>query len=169
MNGQNLNPAWWHQQAPSIAPLEAVRVGAECLERGCVVPPGAATLIAKALRLYLEGQTDITGNLGLRPRRGGRHEAPLAVERKSRRDAGIRQIYELQSGGKTERAHKVAALLQSPPEHPLSADGRVCEEDVFRHLMELHREFGGDLPTSMRQVLRVVNSGPSEPSEPSGG
>ena len=165
MSGQNLNPAWWHRQAPSIAPLEAVRIGAECLERGCVVPPGAAGIIAKALRLYLEGQTDITGNLGLRPRRGGRHKAPLAVERKTRRDAGIRQIYALQTGCKTERAQKVATLLQAPPEPVLSAEGRVSEEAVFKHLMDLHREFGGDLPTSMRQVLRVVGSVPAEPSE----
>lgn len=150
------NPcAWWHH-APPIAqamdPLEAVRVTADHLERGEPVPTAAAGIVARALRQYLAGQSDITGNLGLRPRRGGRYESPLAVERASRRNEGIKLLFDRQNGGKVERANKVAELLRAPPD-----EGRVTEADVFAHLVELHREFGGELPTSFRQVLRVVD------------
>jgi hypothetical protein len=101
---------------------------------------------------YLDGQTtDLTGALGLRPRRGGRNETPLALERKQARDSCIRWLYGKQDGGKTERAGKVAALLKTPPDA-----SRVTEEEVFAYLLDLHREHGGNLPTSMRQVLRVV-------------
>lgn len=160
MSHSKLNPAWWQAPVEQVDPLEAVRIGADCLEAGKVVPPAAASVLAKALRQYLAGRTDITGNLGLRPRRGGRHEAPLAVERRRQRDEGIRGLYDLQSGGKTERAKKVAALLAAPLNAELSAEGRVSESDVFRHLMQLHRDHAGDLPTSMRQVLRVVDRDP---------
>lgn len=122
------------------------------LEHGTPVPPAAASVIVKALRLYLQGQTDITANLGLRPRRGGRYEAPLVLERRQARDKGIRRLYDLQDGTKTERAKKVAELLRTPPQN-----NRVTEADVFAYLMELHREHGGELPTSARQVMRVID------------
>lgn len=143
--------AWWHQpeQTP---PLDAVRITLDHLERGSPVPPAAASVIAKALRLYLDGHADITGNLGLRPRRGGRYEAPLALERRQARDEGIRRVYDLQDGTKTARAVKVAELLRTPPQA-----GQVTEADVFAYLLELHREHGGELPTSARQVMRVID------------
>jgi hypothetical protein len=144
--------AWWHTPPATVTPFDAVRITVECLEDGKPVPPTAAGIMARALRLYLDGKSDITDNLGLRPRRGGRHETPVAIERKARRDDGIKQLFELQQGCKTERAQKVADLLKTPP-----PDGRVTEAEVFGYLMQLHEEFGGGLPTSMRQVLRVVD------------
>ena len=146
--------AWWHQQPPT--PLEALRITADSLERGEPVPPAAATIIAKALRAYLGGATDITGNLGLRPRRGGRHDAPLAREQRAQRDEGIRHVFALQDGPKTERAAKVAELLRTPP-----VDGRVTEADVMAHLLNLHRDHAGSLPQSARQVLRIVGDKPA--------
>lgn len=122
------------------------------IEQGQPVPDAAAGVVVPALKAYLDGQTtDLTGALGLRPRRGGRNETPLALERKQARDAGIRRLYELQAGSKTERAEKVATLLKTTPDA-----ARVTEEEIFAYLLELHREHGGNLPTSMRQVLRVV-------------
>lgn len=144
--------AWWHQPPTSMEPLDAVRVTADHLERGEPVPPMAASIVAKALRLYLAGQRDITGNLGLRPKRGGHHGDPLVVEAMVRRDGAIARLYELQEGPKTKRAEKVAALLRTPPEV-----GRVTEDAVMAYVLELRREFGSNLPTSSRQVLRVVD------------
>lgn len=143
--------AWWHQPE-QIAPLEAVGLTLKHLEAGTPVPPAAASVIAKALRQYLDGQTDITANLGLRPRRGGRYEAPLMLARRRARDEGIRHLYDLQDGTKTARAAKVAELLRTPPEA-----SRVTEADVFAYLLELHREHGEALPTSARQVIRVID------------
>ncbi len=146
--------AWWHQ--PPLSPLDALRITADSLERGEAVPPAAATIVAKALRAYLGGATDITRNLGLRPRRGGRHDAPLAREQRARRDERIRQVFDLQDGPKTERAAKVAELLRTPPE-----ESRVTEADVMAHLLNLHRDHAGELPQSARQVLRIVDDKPA--------
>lgn len=142
--------AWWHQPE-RMEPLEAVRLTAKCLEAGTVVPPMAASIMARALRQYLEGKHDITGNLGLRPSRGGSHKTALAIERMTKRDEGIKHVYSLQEGNKTERARKVACLLKESPK-----EGQVTEADVFAYLLDLHREFSGELPTSGRQVLRLV-------------
>lgn len=140
--------AWWHQP-PKMTPLEAVRITADSLERGEVVPAAAAAIMARALRLYLAGRSDITGNLGLRPQRG--RQTPQSVERRRARDEGIRRVFALQQGSKAERAKRVAVLLREPSEHT-----RVSDQELVAHLQALHREFGGDLPTSDRQVLRVV-------------
>jgi len=145
-----LNPSWWHQP-PKMQPLEAVRVAADYLERGDAVPPPAATIVARALRQYLAGQTDISRNLGLRPRRGGTHETPLRLEQATRRNEAIRAICDaMPATSKTGRAEQTAKLLRTPP------DSRVTEAEVFGYVMRLHEEFGGTLPKSMRQVLRVV-------------
>lgn len=153
MSDRIISCAWWHQHEPTPAPtpLDALRITADHLERGAAVPDLAANIVARAFRQYLEGQTDITKNLGLRPRRGGRNETPMALERRRARDSLIVQVYELQVGCKTERAGKVVALLRVRP-----GAARVTEEEVFAYLLDLHREHGGNLPTSMRQVLRVV-------------
>ena len=132
-----------------MKPLDAVRVTADCLERGEAVPPMAANVVARALRQYLNGESDITKNLGLRPGRRGRYESPLQLERIAKRNDSIRQLYERQEGNKTVRASKVADLLRAP--HP---SGRVADDEVCEYL---RREFEGGLPTSARQVLRVVD------------
>ena len=108
--------------------------------------------MARALRQYLAGQTDISRNLGLRPRRGGTHETPLRLEQATHRNEVIRAIYEaMPATSKTGRAEQTAQLLRTPP------DQRVTEAEVFGYVMRLHEEFGGTLPKSMRQVLRVVD------------
>ena len=146
--------AWWHNPKPQVIdPLEAVKTTAQCLEDGQPVPADAAKLVAAALRKYLAGQYDITGNLGLRPRRGGRHETPVAIARNEERNAAIKHLVELQDGSKTKRCEKVANLLKDP-----HVDSRVTEADVFGYLVKLHQDFGSELPTSMRQVLRIVDS-----------
>lgn len=145
------NPVWWQVQQ-SMMPLDAVKITAEHLEAGSVVPAEAAKMVARALRQYLAGQYDITGNLGLRPRRGGRHETPVAIARTDDRNTTIKLLVDRQDGSKTQRCAAVANLLKTPP-----IEGRVTEADVFGYLVELHQKFGGGLPTSMRQVLRIVD------------
>lgn len=147
----NTNCAWWHQPE-RMEPLEAVRLTAACLEGGQVVPPLAASIMARALRQYLDGQYDITRSLGLRPRRGGTHETPVRLEQATHRNEAIRAIYEaMPATSKTGRAEQTAQLLRCPP------DPTVTEGEVLGYVMRLHEEFGGTLPKSMRQVLRVVD------------
>lgn len=146
--------AWWHQSPEAVKPLQALRLTLTAIESGEPVPPPAAGILAQALRSYLEGRTtDLTGALGLRPRRGGCHETPLALERKQEVRTLIKKLYDLQTGSKTKRAEKVAELLRNPP-----ATGRVTEEAVIGYTLKLYCENGGRLPTSWRQVLRIVDS-----------
>jgi hypothetical protein len=146
-----LNPVWW-QPPKSMRPLEAIRITAECLEHGKAVPTQAADIVSHALRQYLDGQTDISRNLGLRPRRGGTHETPLRLEQATHRNDAIRAIYEaMPATSKTGRAEQTAKLLRSPP------DQRITEADVFAHLVQLYESHAGTLPTSSRQVIRIIN------------
>lgn len=146
-----ISNAWW-PCAKKTEPLAAVRITADCLEQGCIVPPDAAAIVAHAFRQYLAGHHDITGNLGLRPSRGGAHAVPIRAERRARRDACIKGLYNAQVGNKTVRAQKVVELLKSPP-----AAGVITEVDVLAHLNSLYQEFGEELPASPRQIMRLVD------------
>lgn len=160
-----VNPcAWWHQPPERMAPLAALRITAEHLERGIAVPPEAAAIVSTALRAYLDGVTsDLTGALGLRPRRGGRNETPLALERMRARDADILRIYQRQEGSKSAKAERVAQLMSASPESL-----RVTEQEMFAYLLQLHQDHGDQLPTSMRQVLRVVDRAIAVEDKPDG-
>lgn len=143
------NCAWWHEAPSKDDPLEAVRITADCLERGLAVPSPASVLVAAALRKYLAGQTDITGNLGLRTRRGVRHAA--AREGLADRDSTIRAIFKQLPGKKTARAKKLSGWLIEPPQV-----GVVTEADIFQHLMKLHVDHAGNLPKSFERILGIV-------------
>ena len=144
--------AWWPRAAP-VEPLTALHAMLDHLEKCEPASPGVADIFARALRLYLAGYTDITRNLGLRPRRGGRHETPLAHRSSQARNDCIRRVFELQEGrSNRDKAEKVAALLRSEPKQ-----GAVTEEQMLGYVLQLHAEFGGTLPTSARQVLRVIS------------
>lgn len=145
-----LNPSWWHQ-TPTMRPLEAVRLTADCLERGEPVPTSAAKIMARALRQYLAGQTDISRNLGLTARRGGQHETPLKLEQATHRNQAIKSIYEAMPGtSQKTRAELTAKLLRNPP------DPQITEADVMANLLELYQNHAGTLPTSSRQVIRII-------------
>ena len=135
-----------------MQPLEAIRIAAECLEQGAAVPNPASTILALALRQYLTGETDISRNLGLRPRRGGTHETPLRMEQATQRDHSIQAIFEAMPGTNQKmRAEQTAQLLRGPP------DASRTETDVFSHLMLLFEKHPGTLPTSSRQIIRIVS------------
>lgn len=147
---QKLSAVWWRSQR-TMQPLEAIRITVDCLESGNPVPHPASSIIAKSLRQYLAGQTDISRNLGLRPRRGGTHETPLRVEEATHRNAAIKAIFEAMPG-RTQgaRAEETAQLLRNPP------DMKITEADVFAHLLRLQEHHAGTLPTSSRQVIRII-------------
>jgi hypothetical protein len=134
-----------------MRPLQAVRVIVDCWDHGDPVPPAAAAIVARALRLYLAGQTDITQNLGLRPNRGATHETPWRLVQASNRNNSILAIYEAMPGDTQKaRAEQTALLLSKPP------DPRITEADVFAHLSQLYENHAGTLPKSSRQVIRIV-------------
>lgn len=147
-----LNPSWWQQQPPIIDPLQALRVAADCLESGQPVPMPEGRLVAKALRQYLDGKKDITANLGLRPRAGGRHEDPLVLDRMRERDRCIKAAYDNHPGKtQTAKSEGVASLLKASDD-----PAPITEADVFAYILQLRRDFYGELPTSARQVLRIA-------------
>jgi hypothetical protein len=122
------------------------------MEAGEPVPAAAAAMMVRGLRKYLEGAgNDITRNLGLRPRKGGRHEAPLAAERRRQRDALILRVFDAQAGKKSKKAGQVAAMLAGRQPAAEITDAELCEA-----MQVLRLEYGHALPTSTRQVLRVV-------------
>ena len=144
-------PGWWHQPA-TMKPLEAVKVALCSLEAGEPVPGQAAAILAKGLRMYLAGQPDITANLGLRARRGGRNQTPVARELADSRNEHIRALFDAQSGGKCAKAQKVADLLAAGP------TSEITEADVMGHLVWLNERFGdGTLPTSFERILKIVD------------
>lgn len=146
------DPSWW-RPAPVVDPLTAIRVAVRCLEAGDPVPRPEARLIAKALNQYLAGQKDITANLGLRPRAGGRHEDPLVLDRMRERDRCIKAAYDSHPGkNQTAKASGVVELLKAP-QVPVPLN----EADVFAYILQLRRNFGSDLPTSTRQILRIAH------------
>lgn len=152
------SPAWWHQPTPQITSLDALRVTADHLERGEAVPAPAARLVAAALRQYLAGKTDITRNLGLRPRKGGKNETPLALEKRQKRNELIIGIYDRQDGIPTVKAKKTADLLAEALAAPVAPHrtGEINEADVIRDMIRLRMEFGDGLPTSWKCILRIA-------------
>lgn len=146
--------AWWHQAQPQHKPntLDQLRDAARALEAGQPVPLHAARLLVKALRGYLAGtETDITRALGLRPRRGGAAEVPTRLERTQRRNELIGRVFHALDGGDVDRAERVARML-TEPEHR----SEINEADLFACMEQLHQQYGGELPTSGRHILRIV-------------
>ena len=152
------SPNWWHQPTPQIAPLDALRITADHLESGKAVPAPAARLVAAALRRYLAGETDITRNLGLRPRKGGKNETPLALEKKEMRNELILEIYDRQDGAPTVKAKKTAALLAAPAPAPIAPHltGEINEADVAAYTIRLLMEFGDGLPKHWKCIRRIA-------------
>ena len=147
-----LSAAWWPRPS-QMQPLEAIKITAECLEQGAAVPTQAAVIVARALRQYFEGKTDITRNLGMRPRRGGTYETPLKIEQYRHRNQAIQALYtKMPARSKTGRAEQVVELLHKPP------DPRVTEAEVLVCVKLLQEKFGGTLPNTSRQILNIISA-----------
>ena len=144
---------WGNLPAPvAITPLEAIRQTLKAIELEEVVPAAAGSFIATAFRAYLDGLTkDLTRALGLRPRRGGAHETPLALERKQARDSEIKRLYEMQDGTQKKKLAKVLKLLNMPLDAP-----RCTDEELCAYALKVLHEPYGKLPTSTNQIRRIV-------------
>lgn len=124
----------------------------DAMDTGVPVPAAAASIVGAALRQYLDGGgNDITRNLGLRARRGGRHDTALASERRRSRNDLIVRIFDAQPGNKSEKAARVAEIMggQAPA-------SEVTDGELAAAIARLAKEFGADVPKSARQIMRLV-------------
>ena len=136
----------------AITPLEAIRQTLKAIELREVVPAAAGSFIATAFRAYLDGiSKDLMRALGLRPRRGGAHETPLALERNQARDSAIKKLYEMQDGTQRKKLARVAELLNMPLDAPRSTDEELCA-----YALKKQYEPYGKLPTSTAQIRLIV-------------
>lgn len=146
--------AWWHteQQQPTLSALESIREAVQAVEAGNPIPMPAARVLVRAFRAYLDGrELDITRSLGLRPRRGGAAEVPARLERRRARDDLLGLAFHSMPGKDTTKAERLARILTAAPGSTV-----ITEADLFACVEKLHAEHGGDLPSSGRQILRVV-------------
>lgn len=141
-------PSWWHKPASPHDPLQVVRLTLEAIQAGQPIPATAANALADALNGYLAGKTDLTKNLGLRPKRG--YRVPAKVARQTERDELIKKVVDAQpQSTPTERAKSAAKLLAKK-------DGPINEVDVMAHLIKLHKDFGDELPTTWRRIFDIT-------------
>ncbi|MBP7485664.1 MAG: hypothetical protein KA781_10190 [Aquabacterium sp.] len=151
-----LNPSWW---APAIArkaaPVDHLEQAIVDLRAGLALDRQAGAWLLNGLEKYRSGtEPDLLRGLGLKATRGGRHTAPLAVERRIRRDALIRKVALAQpEPTATGRAKATAALLSQPADQWRKD---LTEGDLVRYLTQLHEQFGTALPTTWRRIYDIA-------------
>jgi hypothetical protein len=131
--------------------VEAVRITSECLKRGEVTPEHAALILYRALDKFLDsGDMDFARHLGIKPRRGGRYEIPLTINKMEKRNECIKQGFASIQGTKEKKAREILQMYENPDmlSDPILQEG-------FR---ELRREFGDDFPTSTKQIIRIIDT-----------
>lgn len=136
--------------------LQTLREVLIAIEAGLPLRGSAAAHLQAAFHAYLhEGKHDLTANLGLRPGRGRSHEAPLRLERLTRRDAYIKQALERLGGNKPEAREMLAELLST--DHLVLPTCFAFAEPV----MLARQEAGGSVSISARQIARIVSDQPA--------
>lgn len=150
----DLHRAWFAHAAPEPPPdgLKTLRLALIAMEAGLPLDEETARHLTAAFRAYLhEGKSDLTANLGLRPRKGGKCEAPLRLERMTRRDTLIKQALSRLGGNKPESRRMLAELL--------GADDLVLPScfAFAEPVMQARQEAGGRLEISERQIARIVS------------
>ena len=149
-----LHQAWFPAQAQTSPPdgLTTLRQALIAMEGGLPLDAGTAAHLRAAFRGFLyEGKSDLTANLGLRPGKGRKCEAPLRLERMTRRDTLIKQALRGLGGNKPENRRMLAALL--------GAD-ELALPNCFAFaepVMLARQEAGGKLEISERQIARIVS------------
>lgn len=149
-----LHQAWFPAQAQTSPPdgLTTLRQALIAMEGGLPLDTGTAAHLRAAFRGFLyEGKSDLTANLGLRPGKGRKCEAPLRLERMTQRDALIKQALQRLGGNKPESRRMLAELL--------GADDLVLPScfSFAEPVMQARREAGGRLEISERQIARIVS------------
>lgn len=131
-----------------------IRTAVEALRSGRAVPSGVAAPLANCLEALLCGsEADLAKQLDMRPRRGGRYETPAVLTNHQARDASIQQLAAAiptthPAGRDTkERADAVVAIFRGEAPPP---------ESVADVLHDLRARHGENLPTSARQVVRIL-------------
>ena len=150
------NPTWWTNTShPSIGPVDHLKQAIADLQAGLALDRKASAWLLNGLERYHCGaEPDLLRGLGLKATRGGRHTAPLAIERRSRRDDLIRLVAELQpEPHATGRAKATAALLSQPAGQWQNS---ITEAEFISHLVELHAQFGTELPTTWRRIYDIT-------------
>ena len=150
-----LHRAWFPQAVADSSPpdgLTTLRQALIAIEGGLPLDSGTAAHLAGAFRAFLyEGKSDLTSNLGLRPGKGRKCEAPLRLERMNQRDALIKQALQLLGGNKPENRRMLAELL--------GADDLALPScfAFASPVMQARQEAGGRLEISERQIARIVS------------
>ena len=154
----DLHRAWFAQATPEPPPdgLTTLRHALIAMEAGLPLDEKTAKHLTAAFRGYLhEGKSDLTANLGLRPRKGGKCEAPLRLERMSRRDTLIKQALQ-RLGGNKPHARSMLAELLGADDLALPSCFAFAEP-----VMALRTGAGGRLEISDRQIARIVTDQPA--------
>ena len=149
-----LHQAWFPAQAQTPPPdgLTTLRQALIAIEGGLPLDTGTAAHLRAAFRAFLyEGKSDLTANLGLRPGKGRKCEAPLRLERLTRRDTLIKQALQRLGGNKPESRRMLAELLGADD---LVLPGCFAFAEA---VMQARQEAGGRLEISERQIARIVS------------
>lgn len=154
----DLHRAWFAQATPEPPPdgLTTLRHALVAMEAGLPLDAKTAKHLTAAFRGYLhDGKSDLTANLGLRPRQGGKCETPLRLERMNRRDTLIKQALQRLGGNKPHGRRMLAELL--------GADDLVLPScfSFTEPVMALRDEAGGRLEISERQIARIASDKPA--------
>ena len=150
----NCNPSWWTatKAAPERDPLDALNTLADCLRHGAPVPEPAASLLLDGLLRFMAG-TRFELAMGLQAPRSGQR-TPVRIAAMERRNAMIRDLAELLPGTTGDKADAIAALLSG------TGRGRcgILEADMLAEELRALKQAGLELPTSNRQIRRVIRS-----------
>ena len=150
----NCNPSWWTatKPAPERDPLDAINTLANCLRQGAPVPEPAASLLLDGLLRFMAGSR-FEQAMGLQAPRSGQR-TPVQIAAMERRNGMIRDLAELLPGKTGDKAAAIAALL--------SDTGRprcgILEADMLAEELHALKQAGLELPTSNRQIRRVIRS-----------
>ena len=148
----NCNPSWWTatKPAPERDPLDAINTLANCLRQGAPVPEPAASLLLDGLLRFMTGSRFELA-MGLQAPRSGQR-TPVQIAAMERRNGMIRDLAELLPGKTGDKADAIAALL--------SGTGRarcgILEADMLAEELRALKQAGLELPTSARQIRRVI-------------
>lgn len=151
-----INPlftAWNPVQAAAAPPdpLAAIEQAIECLASGRPVPEPAASLLHAGLLRFMAG-TRFELAIGLQAMPNGK---PTAVQAAAQdwRNRQIRALAGLLEGDSAKaKAETIAALLSAPMPQPCG----IQEADLILNELHLRRQFSLDIPTSVRQIQRIL-------------
>lgn len=146
----------WNRAAlPVQDGLDTIRNALVAIENGRPLDPVTARHVETAFRKYLAGETDLTKNLGLRPRRGRSNEAPLRRERLLLRDRLICSALQELGGNTPQNRLELQSFLDA---YELTGPD-ACK--FLSPILELRKMHGGQLQLSEKQLHRIASGEPA--------